>query len=86
MPDQFAYSFQLIGYIGFPIFFVLLFTFKIVYKTQAVNPATADLFGGRAAIARQEAAFLEREKEREDFHTNHKGIRKFYMKFVSWLF
>lgn len=69
------------GYLGIPLYLIMIFGYKFIYKNSGIRPEDADLFTGKDKIDRDEAEFLRRQEE--------KGTSKgsnFYNKFVSWLF
>jgi amino acid transporter len=71
------------GYIGIPLYLMLIFGYKYWFKTKGVPPEEADLFTGKDEIDRQEAE----EVAREDLRSESQRQRGwFYKKFVSWLF
>lgn len=69
------------GYLGIPLYLIMIVGHKLLYKNSGHRPEDADLFTGKDKIDREEAEFLRRQEE--------KGVTKggwFYEKFVSWLF
>lgn len=69
------------GYLGIPLYLIMIFGYKFIYKNSGLRPEEADLFTGKDKIDREEAEFLRRQEE--------KGVTqggKFYEKFVAWLF
>ncbi|KAI9671511.1 MAG: hypothetical protein M1817_003563 [Caeruleum heppii] len=78
----FDYKNFITGYLGIPLYLIMIFGYKYWTKTKGVTPMTADLFGGKQAIDDEEAEFLARKAEK------NKGKNKgnwFYRTFVSWL-
>ncbi|CAH0046502.1 unnamed protein product [Clonostachys solani] len=75
------------GYLGIPIFLVLIFGYKIVYKTKGYKPQEVDLFSGKDIIDREEEEFLARKAASKAAQANEvksKG-RWFYRHFIAWL-
>jgi amino acid transporter len=75
------------GYLGIPIFLVLIFGYKIVYKTKGYKPEEVDLFSGKDIIDREEEEFLARKAASKAAQANEvksKG-RWFYRHFIAWL-
>ncbi|KAF8540138.1 amino acid permease/ SLC12A domain-containing protein [Trichophaea hybrida] len=70
------------GYIGIPMYLMLIFGYKFWYRAHGIKPHEADLFYGKDVIDREEEEFL-RQKALEGPGT---GATKFYRKYVSWLF
>ncbi|KAK5010448.1 hypothetical protein LTR28_009869, partial [Elasticomyces elasticus] len=68
------------GYLGIPLYLILIFGWKVGMKSKRVKASKADLFGGKAVIDREqrEADALDAEK------LDGKGW--FYRRFVAWLF
>jgi hypothetical protein len=46
------------GYLGIPIYLILIFGYKFWHKTKGVPPKEADFYTGKDEIDREEAAFL----------------------------
>jgi yeast amino acid transporter len=75
------------GYIGIPVYLVMLFTHKLVLKTKGVKPLECDFYTGKDIIDAEENAFLA--KKAEKLATRGDLARKggwFYRTFVAWLF
>lgn len=71
------------GYLGIPIYLLLIFGYKIFKKSAGVKPLTADFYTGKAAIDREEEEFLANKAAQAH---DTKGANWFYRTFVSWLF
>ncbi|KAL5334612.1 amino acid permease/ SLC12A domain-containing protein [Aspergillus crustosus] len=80
---KFDYKTFITAYLGIPVYVTAFFAWKVIKKTELVKPREADIWSGKAAINREEEAFLAR-KEVEDLHAG--GWKKFYNRFLSWLF
>ncbi|KAI9843287.1 MAG: hypothetical protein M1837_006502 [Sclerophora amabilis] len=80
---KFDYKSFITGYLGIPLYLIMIFGYKWWYKTEGVKPHTADLFGGKQAIDDEETEFLARQAEKR---ANEKGAQAFYRRFVSWIF
>lgn len=69
------------GYLGIPLYLIMIFGYKFIYKNSGIRPEDADLFTGKDKIDRDEAEFLRRQEEK-----GTSAGSNFYNKFVSWLF
>lgn len=73
------------GYIGIPIYLILIFGHKLVTKSRGLKPHEVDLFTGKDIIDREEEVFLAHQAaQREAEGAHSKGW--FYRTFISWLF
>ncbi|KAH0604649.1 uncharacterized protein H6S33_006317 [Morchella sextelata] len=70
------------GYLGIPLYLIMIFGYKFLYKNSGLAPEDADLFTGKDRIDREEEAFLANQAEKE----TGRGGGWFYRTFVSWLF
>lgn len=90
-PDSygdFDYKNFITGYLGIPLYLIMIAGYKIFMKTRGVRPHEADLYTGKDIIDREEEEFLA-EKARRDEEKRGKMGQKggmFYRRFVSWLF
>lgn len=73
------------GYLGIPLYLIMLFGYKFWFKTKQVRPEAADFYTGKDLIDREEEEFLAEKAERERMGGGKKG-NWFYRNFVSWLF
>jgi amino acid transporter len=80
---DFDYKNFITGYLGIPLYLIMIFGYKFIKKSHGVKPEDADLWTGKDVIDRDEAMW--KEKEAED-KLNGKGQSWFYRTFVSWLF
>ncbi|KAI9872896.1 MAG: hypothetical protein M1830_001074 [Pleopsidium flavum] len=80
---NFDYKNFITGYLGIPLYLIMIFGYKIWTKSNGVTPLTADLFGGKQAIDDEEAEFLARKAEKD---RGKKQGGWFYRTFISWLF
>ena len=70
------------GYLGIPLYLIMIFGYKWVKKSKGCTPLTADLYTGKDVIDREEAEFLaQKEATAEPKRGNW-----FYRTFVAWLF
>lgn len=85
---DFDYKNFVTGYLGIPLYLIMIFGYKLVTKTKGVKPETADLWSGKDIIDREEEEFLaaKRAKELERGKAGGKGRGWFYRTFISWLF
>ena len=67
------------GYLGIPLYLIMIFGYKILMKNPGIKPLEADLFSGKDKIDREEEEFLRQQGP------NDEGSW-FYRTFVSWLF
>ncbi|KIW58017.1 hypothetical protein PV05_02569 [Exophiala xenobiotica] len=81
---DFDYKNFVTGYLGIPLYLIMIFGYKLWTKCKGVKPREADLWTGKDIIDREEEEFLaaKRAKELE----RGKGGNWFYRTFVSWLF
>jgi yeast amino acid transporter len=86
VPDEdygkFDYENFITGYLGIPVYLILIFGYKLVVKSPRVKPSEADFYTGKDIIDRQEEEFLAQQAEKK------KNVRGgwFYRTFVAWLF
>jgi len=79
---KFDYKNFITGYLGIPLYLIMIFGYKVWMKTEGVKPALADLYSDKQRIDDEEAEFLALE-------SSGKGQKRgswFYRHFVSWLF
>ena len=80
---NFDYKNFITGYLGIPLYLIMIFGYKFWHKTEAATPETADLWTGKDLIDREEQEFLAHKAEQK------KQFRQagwFYRTFVGWLF
>ena len=82
-PDVAVFDYKnfITGYLGIPLYLVLIFGYKFGKGSRTWKPHEADFYAGKDIIDREEEEFLEKERQ--------KGPKKggaFYNKFVAWLF
>lgn len=70
------------GYLGIPLYLMMIFGYKFYYKTKGVLPETADLFTGKDVIDREEAEFLAQQAA---LGKDPNGGSWFYRTFIGWL-
>lgn len=80
---SFDYKNFITGYLGIPLYLIMIFGWKLVKKTKGVRPETADIWSGKDAIDRDEEEWRIRDFEQKE---KKKGQGWFYRTFVSWLF
>jgi amino acid transporter len=71
------------GYLGIPLYLIMILGYKLVMKSERVRPETADLFSGKDKIDREEEEFLAQQAAKNQ---NKRGGPWFYRHFVGWLF
>lgn len=79
----FNYATFITGYLGLPLYFLLLFGHMIFTKSKGIRPHEADFYTGRDIVDREEELFLEQKAIDK---ANATGAEKFYNRYVSWLF
>lgn len=79
---NFDYKNFITGYLGIPLYLIMIFGYKFVTKTKGRTPMTADLFTGKDVIDREENEFLAQKAA----HRKQTRGGWFYRHFVSWLF
>lgn len=78
---NFDYKTFITGYLGIPLYLIMIFGYKIMMKSKGKTPFDVDLYTGKDVIDQEEQAFLA-----------EKGARKkeprswVYKHFVAWLF
>ncbi|KAL9112340.1 MAG: hypothetical protein Q9227_003458 [Pyrenula ochraceoflavens] len=72
------------GYLGIPLYLIMIFGYKLVMRPKRVTPLTADLYTGKDIIDREEAEFVARKQESMKGHLRGRGW--FYRHFIGWLF
>ena len=80
---SFDYKNFVTGYLGIPLYLIMIFGYKFWTKQPGVTPENADIFGGKQAIDDEEADFLARKAQRSA-RQNQRG--RFYRNFIGWLF
>ena len=73
------------GYLGIPLYLIMIFGYKILMKSPSIKPEDADLFSGKDRIDREEEEFLRQQEIRKQGQAPSGG-QWFYKTFVSWLF
>ncbi|KAL8640580.1 MAG: hypothetical protein Q9228_002510 [Teloschistes exilis] len=81
--ENFDYVNFITGYLGIPLYLVMIFGYKIVSKTKGWTPLTADLITGKDAIDREEEEFLANKAANRQGNSKNGGW--FYRRFVAWL-
>lgn len=75
------------GYLGIPLYLIMIFGYKWWTKCQGVKPHEADLWSGKDIIDREEEEFLAaKAAKRAEKGKGRRGGNWFYRTFVSWLF
>lgn len=83
--DNITFDYQnfITGYLGVPLYLILLFGHMIFTKSRGVKAHEADFFTGKDIVDQEEADFVELQKQRAAAST---GWNKFYNRYISWLF
>jgi amino acid transporter len=82
-PKFFDYATFITGYLGIPLYLMLIFGHMFVTKSRPVKAHEADFYTGKEIIDREEEAFVEHEKQRV---ANSTGWEKFYDRYIAFLF
>ncbi|KID81926.1 dicarboxylic amino acid permease [Metarhizium guizhouense ARSEF 977] len=77
----FDYQNFITGYLGIPLYLILLFGHMIVTKSRGIGPHEADFYVGKDIVDQEENDFLDLQKEKIAAST---GWFKFYNRYVSW--
>ncbi|KAL9100081.1 MAG: hypothetical protein Q9163_004505 [Psora crenata] len=78
---NFDYKNFITGYLGIPLFLIMIFGYKWIKKTKGWTPLTADFYTGKDIIDQEEAEFLAKKEARGG--ASRGGW--FYRKFIAWL-
>jgi len=79
---NFDYKNFITGYLGIPLYVIMIFGYKFWYKTKGIRPEEADLWTGKDVIDREEAEF--RAKREADGKNGSRG--RLYKNTLGWLF
>ena len=71
------------GYLGIPLYLIMIFGYKAIKREPGKTPLTADLFTGKDAIDREEEEFLAMQAAKLRRPSQAGG---FYNRYISWLF
>ncbi|RVD89652.1 uncharacterized protein DFL_000650 [Arthrobotrys flagrans] len=80
----FKYKTFITGYLGIPLYLIMIFGYKWIKKTEGIKPEEADLWSGKDVIDRDEEMWKIRDAEKKA--SGVKNGSWFYRTFVSWLF
>ncbi|KAK5462798.1 amino acid transporter [Exophiala xenobiotica] len=85
---NFDYKNFVTGYLGIPLYLIMIAGYKLWTGCKGVKPHEADLWTGKDIIDREEEEFLaaKHAKELERGKGGKRGGNWFYRAFVSWLF
>ncbi|KAF5637488.1 dicarboxylic amino acid permease [Fusarium sp. NRRL 25303] len=73
------------GYLGIPVYLILIFGHKFITKSRGIKPHEADFYTGKDVIDREEEEFLAAQAAKREAEGPNRG-GWFYKTFVSWLF
>ncbi|KAI4599982.1 hypothetical protein KJ359_001083 [Pestalotiopsis sp. 9143b] len=79
------YATFITGYLGIPIYLILIAGHKIFTKSKRVRPHECDFYTGKDIIDREEEAFVAAQAAKKLEKPTSMGA-KFYKTYVSWLF
>ncbi|KAL8663515.1 MAG: hypothetical protein Q9202_003825 [Teloschistes flavicans] len=80
---NFDYVNFITGYLGIPLYLIMIFGYKIISKSKGWKPLTADLITGKDVIDREEEEFLANKAAKQRGDSKNGGW--FYRRFVAWL-
>ncbi|KAJ9644384.1 amino acid transporter [Knufia peltigerae] len=83
---NFDYKNFITGYLGIPLYLILIFGYKLWTKSKGLKPHEADLWTGKDIIDREEEEFLAAKRAKQAEKGGKRGANWFYRTFVSWLF
>lgn len=81
--EPFDYAEFITGYLGIPLYLILIFGHMIIKKSKGIPARDVDFYTGKDLIDQEEIEFVERQKEIQATNT---GWNKFYDRYISWLF
>jgi len=70
------------GYLGIPLYLIMIFGYKLMHRGSGIRPEEVDLFAGKEQIDREEEEFLRAQEERGE----GKGLERIYRRYIAWLF
>ncbi|KAG8675804.1 hypothetical protein FPOAC1_001798 [Fusarium poae] len=73
------------GYLGIPVYLILIFGHKFITKSRGIKPHEVDFYTGKDVIDREEEEFLAAQAAKREAEGPNRG-GWFYKTFVSWLF
>jgi amino acid transporter len=82
----FDYATFITGYLGIPLYIIMLFGHKLITKSKGIGPLEADFYTGKDIIDREEEEFLANKKAKMEARGGESRGGWFYRTFVSWLF
>ncbi|KAF2104615.1 amino acid permease Dip5 [Rhizodiscina lignyota] len=80
---NFDYKNFITGYLGIPLYIIMIFGYKLIMRSKMVRPHAADFYSGKQEIDDQEAEFLRQKAEKKAMKGDRGG--KLY-RLISWLF
>jgi amino acid transporter len=81
--EPFDYATFITGYLGIPLYLMLIFGHMFVTKSRGIPAKDVDLYTGKDIIDKEEIEFVQRQRE---LMAGRTGWNKFYNRFISWLF
>lgn len=80
---SFHYESFITGYLGIPLYLALLFGHMMWTKSRGIKAHEADFYSGKEILDAEEEEFLEMQAIERAKST---GMKKFYNRYVAWLF
>ncbi|KIV78922.1 hypothetical protein PV11_06522 [Exophiala sideris] len=83
---SFDYRNFITGYIGFPVFIIMYFAWKWLYKTRLLGPGEVDLDTDRQRVLAEEERYLSIKRQAEETHLSgpHHLAGRIYRRFFFW--
>lgn len=81
--EPFDYATFITGYLGIPLYLILIFGHMFVTKSHGIPSGQVDFYTGKDLIDNEEEEFLRVQAEKK---ANSTGWDKFYNRYISWLF
>ena len=81
-PPNFDYKTFITGYLGIPLYLIMIFGYKPVMRSTGKTALDADIFTGKDIIDREKQEFLSHKYELSEKQPQN----RFYKLFIVWLF
>lgn len=87
--DSFTYKAFITGYIVLPMFLIMYFGYKIIYKTKILSPSEIDMLTYRDVVDAEEEHYSALDEEKraiKDAQGNPRDAAWWYDKCLGWVF
>lgn len=81
--EPFDYATFITGYLGIPLYLILIFGHILVKKSRGIPSKDVDFYTGKDIIDQDEAEFVEQQRIKA---ANSTGWAKVYNRYIAWLF